>query len=108
MLRSLMNFVVPMSLVAVLAVPLASGPAFAAGDIPDEAATSAMARALATSNPTVLSNPDFTDHPDLNEGSLGGAVGPDGSGTENYPPGANGPEATGATMNGSMMGQAAD
>jgi hypothetical protein len=99
---------VPMSLVAALAVPLASGPAFAAGDVPDEATTSAMSRALATSNPTVLSNPDFTVHPDLNEGSLGGAVGPDGSGTENYPPGANGPEATGATMNGSMMGQAAD
>jgi hypothetical protein len=108
MLRSLTNFVVPMSLVAALAVPLASGPAFAAGDIPDEAATSAMTRALATSNPTVLSNPDFTVAPDLKEGSLGGAVGPDGSGTENYPPGANGPEATGATMNGSMMGQAAD
>jgi hypothetical protein len=110
MLRSLTNFVVPMSLVAALAVPLASGPASAAGDIPDEATTSAMSRALATSNPTVLSNPDFTNHPDLagKEGSYGGAVGPGGSGTENYPPGANGPEATGATMNGSMMGQAAD
>jgi hypothetical protein len=109
MLRSLTNFVVPMSLVAALAVPLASGPAFAAGDIPDEATTSAMARALATSNPTVLSNPDFTKRPDLaREGSSGGEVGPRGSGTENYPPGANGPEATGATANGSMMGQAAD
>jgi hypothetical protein len=108
MFRSLTNFVVPMSLVAALAVPLASRSALAGGDIPDEAATSAMARALAISNPTVLSNPDFTVDPDLKEGSLGGAVGPDGSGTENYPPGANGPEATGATMNGSMMSQAAD
>jgi hypothetical protein len=104
MLRSLTNFVVPLSLVAALALPLTGRPAFAAGDVPDEAATSAMTRALATSNPTVLSNPDFTVAPDLKEGSLGGAVGPDGSGTENYPPGANGPEATGSTSNGSMMG----
>ncbi|HUC64009.1 MAG TPA: hypothetical protein VMA53_01195 [Stellaceae bacterium] len=108
MFRSLMNFVVPMSLVAALALPLTSHPARAAGDIPDETATSAMARALATSNPTVLSNPDFTVNPDLKQGSSGGAVSPDGSGTENYPPGANGPEATGSMMNGSMMGQAAD
>ncbi len=110
MLRSLTNFVVPMSLVAALALPLASQSAVAAGDVPDDPSTTAMARALATSNPTVLSNPDFTDSPDLagQEGSYGGAVGSRGSGTENYPPGANGPEATGATMNGSMMGQAAD
>lgn len=104
MLRSLTNFIVPMSLVAALALPLSSRPARAAGDIPDEASTSAMTRALATSNPTVLSNPDFTVDPDLKEGSLGGAVGPNGSGTENYPPGANGPEATGSAANGSMMG----
>ena len=104
MLRSLTNFIGSMSLVAALALPLTGRPALAAGDVPDEAATSAMTRALATSNPTVLSNPDFTVAPDLREGSLGGAVGPDGSGTENYPPGANGPEATGSTSNGSMMG----
>ncbi|HUC68944.1 MAG TPA: hypothetical protein VMA53_26240 [Stellaceae bacterium] len=104
MLRPLTNFVLPLSLVAALALPLVSRPALAAGDIPDEAATSAMTRALATSNPTVLSNPDFTVDPDLKGGSLGGAVGTDGSGTENYPPGANGPEATGSTSNGSMMG----
>jgi hypothetical protein len=98
MVRSLTKFVVPMSLVAALALPLASQSAFAAGDIPDESTTSAMtqAQALSTSNPTVLSNPDFTKNSDP------------GSGTENYPPGANGPEATGSSMNGSMMGQAAD
>jgi hypothetical protein len=108
MVRSLTNFVVPMSLVAALALPLASRSALAAGDIPDVSTTSAMVQALATSDPAVLSNPDFTVDPDSKQGSLGGAVGPGGSGTENYPPGANGPEATGSMMNGSMMSQAAD
>ena len=101
MLRSLTNFVVPMSLAAALALPLASGSALAAGDIPDQSTTSAMAQALATSDPAVLSNPDYTVDPD-------GAAAPGTSGTENYPPGANGPEATGSSMNGSMMSQAAD
>jgi hypothetical protein len=111
MLRSLTNFVVPMSLVAALALalPLASRSALAAGDIPDQSTTSAMVQALATSDPAVLSNPDFTVDPDLagTKGSNGGTVDP-ATGTENYPPGANGPEATGSMMNGSMMSQAAD
>ena len=104
MLRSPISFLVPLSLVAALAVPLASRPASAAGDIPDQ--TTAETRALSTANPTVLSNPDFTDNPDLagTAGSHGGAVGSGGDGTENYPPGATGPEATGSTANGSMMG----
>jgi hypothetical protein len=107
MLRSLTNFVVPMSLAAALALPLASGSALAAGDIPDQSTTSAMAQALATSDPAVLSNPDFTVDPDGAKSSNGGTVDP-ATGTENYPPGANGPEATGSMMNGSMMSQAAD
>ena len=75
MLRSLTNFVVPMSLAAALALPLASGSALAAGDIPDQSTTSAMAQALATSDPAVLSNPDYTVDPD-------GAAAPGTSGNE--------------------------
>jgi hypothetical protein len=110
MLRPLTNFVVPMSLVAALALalPLASRSALAAGDIPDQSTASSVVQALATSDPAILSNPDFTVDPDLagTRGSNGGAADP--TGTENYPPGANGPEATGSMMNGSMMSQAAD
>jgi len=59
---------------------------------------------------SIYSNPEFTRNPDLRgtRGADGGAVGPGGSGTENYPPGANGPEMPGSSATGSTMGGVGD
>lgn len=99
------------SLATVLALPLAGGPALAQatgaeGAVPNQDALAAMVRALAVADPSVISNRDFTVNPDLagKEGSYGGAIGPLGSGTETFPPGANGAEAAGSSANGSTMG----
>ena len=67
--------------------------------------------ALATSNTAVYSNPAFrveTRAPD--DQGFSGSSTPSGAppvywtGTENYPPGANGPEAPGGQASGSTMG----
>ncbi|MGO8920932.1 MAG: hypothetical protein ACLQJR_34000 [Stellaceae bacterium] len=111
MSRLVTKIVVPLSLVAVLAMPLASRPALAQatgaeGAVPTPTQEALSARELAVGNPSVLSNTEFTVNPDLlgAHGSFGGAVGPLGTGTENFPPGANGAEPPGSSANGSMMG----
>lgn len=111
MMRLYTKVALSLSLATGMAVALASGAAMAqaAGDTggtPTQQAISAMVKALSVANPSVNSNPDFTDNPDLlgTSGAAGGAVGPEGSGTENYPPGANGPEAPGSQSTGSTMG----
>ena len=67
--------------------------------------------ALGESNTAVYSNPVFTRNaePAIRDGFSGSTVPPTGgplfTGTENYPPGANGPEAPGSQASGSTMGQ---
>ena len=111
MSRLFTNTVAPLTLVALLALPLASGPALAQatgaeGAVPTQEALSSMIKALGIADPSVSSNTEFTMNPNLGgkPGSFGGAIGTVGSGTETFPPGANGAQAPGSAASGSTMG----
>jgi hypothetical protein len=86
-------------------------------EAPPEASYSglqAQINSLDTSNPATYSNPDFRTPPPVStsDGFSGSSVPPTATapwtGTENFPPGANGPEEPGAGASGSTTGQAAD
>lgn len=72
--------------------------------------------ALQTSNPAVYSNPAYRAQTREvpNDQGFSGSSTPGGtppvywSGTENFPPGANGPEAPGGQASGSTLGQVGD
>jgi hypothetical protein len=83
---------------------------------PSAPARQAWIDALRVGNDAVYANPDFGVNPriaipyNVNEGFSGSSMPPASAvpltGTENFPPGANGAEPAGAVANGSMMGGA--
>jgi hypothetical protein len=103
---------------AVSLLLLAAGGAWAQSSAPDPLSTRPYARkstidALGTANRSIYSEPEFRATPNASDvpGYSGSSI-PDGgggpfTGTENYPPGANGPQAPGA-VGSATMGQAGD
>jgi hypothetical protein len=105
------------SCAALASMTLAAGAAsaqYATSIYPTAPARQSWVDALGVGNAAVYSNPVFGANPrvvipyNVNEGFSGSSMPPASAvpltGTENYPPGANGPEPPGSTANGSMMG----